>query len=105
MELRLPSATACPYLIVAALVAAGLDGLQRGLALPPPRDDRATDVPATLEEALCALETDAYMVNTLGSTLIKWYCCVNRAEAELVAKKSESVGMTAALQHVYMEYV
>eukprot|EP01047_Picozoa_sp_COSAG01_P077226 COSAG01_NODE_13833_length_1529_cov_0.994406_2_plen_156_part_01 len=73
MELRLPSAAACPYLIVSALVAAGLDGLRRGLALPPARDEAAAPLPTSLEEALEALEADQLMVDALGGELVEWY--------------------------------
>jgi glutamine synthetase len=114
MELRLPSAAACPYLIVAALVAAGLDGLRRELPLPPPRDESAAaEIPTSLEAALAALEADSYILEAMGPTLVEWYCGVKRAENAVIEKALEGADgeqdrlarQTAALQHMYVEYV
>ncbi|CAK9084661.1 unnamed protein product [Durusdinium trenchii] len=44
MELRMPSSSANPYLVIAGLVASGLDGLQRKLELPPQRQSEAFSV-------------------------------------------------------------
>jgi glutamine synthetase len=51
MELRLPSAAACPYLIVAAMVAAGMDGLNRKLPLGAAAEPEAVPVPGSLASA------------------------------------------------------
>jgi len=106
MELRLPSACACPYLIVSALVAAGLDGLKKKLPLPPKKDDRATAVPTSLEEALTALENDAVMTEALGETLVRWYTGVKRQEMAYVAGKIKGgTSMTEAMQDTFVEFV
>ena len=115
MELRLPSAAANPYLIVAGMVAAGLDGLKRKLPLAPKADPTATAVPLSLAESLAALEADEYMVQALGSTLIRWFGIVKRAEMAAVAEKmkgypqsdeeAQLVGMTKAMQEMFVEYV
>nr|XP_036270928.1 lengsin isoform X3 [Pipistrellus kuhlii] len=68
VENNLGSATANPYLVLAATVAAGLDGLQgSGDALPGPEGDSPglgpapppPRIPLKLEDALAALEEDA----------------------------------------------
>jgi glutamine synthetase len=61
LELRIPSADCNPYLASAALLASGLDGVQRRLTAPPPlvgdaylREDLPR-LPTSLGEALAAL--------------------------------------------------
>jgi len=113
MELRMPSASANPYLVIAALAAAGLDGLQRNLELPAERqtkDTGATELPQDLESALKALEDDQYMVDKLGKDFVRWYTGVKRAELQAIEAKLASGSRSdeevcAAWQHMYMEYV
>ena len=90
-ELRMPSSAACPYLATAALVAAGLDGLERHLDLPPPRSI-CEKLPTSLEEALVALESDGYMTERLGPTLVRWYCDLKRAELAAVRNRIDARG-------------
>jgi len=113
MELRMPSASANPYLVVAALVAAGLDGLERKLELPAARqtkDDGIAEIPKTLGDAIAALEADKYMVEKLGSDFVRWYKQVKEGELkhieERLAKGSRSDReVSEAWQHMYLEYV
>jgi glutamine synthetase len=65
IEFRCPDPTANPYLAFAAMLMAGLDGIERGLDPGEPsdfdlfEDDRGvTQVPGSLAEALDALEAD-----------------------------------------------
>lgn len=113
MELRMPSASANPYLVIAALAAAGLDGLQRNLELPAEqqtKDTGAAELPTDLESALQALEADQYMVDKLGNTFVRWYTGVKRAEVQAIEAKLGSgcrsdEEVCAAWQHMYMEYL
>jgi len=81
IEYRPPDATANPYLMMAALLAAGLDGLDRRVdptahgfgpfdrnvhELPRKERNRIVPLPATIEEALDALERDADFLTTRG---------------------------------------
>jgi glutamine synthetase len=92
-EWRLPDASANPYLACAALVAAGLDGIDR--ALEPPREE--TDdlfelslaeigrrgialLPQSLAEALNALEADPVVQGALGAELGAEFLRLGRAE-------------------------
>jgi glutamine synthetase len=92
-EWRLPDASANPYLATAALIAAGLDGIDRGL---DPGPDCADDLfalspaeigargigllPQSLAEALEALEADAVVRGALGETLAGEFLRLKRAE-------------------------
>jgi glutamine synthetase len=115
MELRAPSASACGYLVLAGLAAAGLDGLQRELDLPPPRqpEAEALALPTALGEALEALEADEYMVNKLGKDFVNWYCGVKREELKNIDKKVGSPAndeerhrlQASAWQHMYFQFV
>jgi glutamine synthetase len=92
-ELKACDATCNPYLALGGLLAAGLDGLERGLEPPEPvsvdpatlsEDERASRgivrLPATQEEALDALAADELLLDALGSTLAQAYLAVRRSE-------------------------
>ncbi len=92
-EWRLPDASANPYLATAALVAAGLDGVDRrldpgpavtdDLFVMPPAEQRARGIgllPQSLGEALDALEADAVVRGALGETLAGEFLRLKRAE-------------------------
>ncbi len=79
-ELRLADGAANPYLLPAALLAAGLDGVERGLA-PGPRLDvdmyadadaaaAARKLPLNLLDALRALEADETLTAKIGAETI-----------------------------------
>jgi glutamine synthetase len=93
VELKSADATCNPYLAIGALIAAGLDGLERGLEPPEPVEvDPATidegererrgivRLPQTQREALDALEADALLVDALGPVLARSYLAVRRSE-------------------------
>ncbi len=92
-ELKACDASCNPYLALAGLIAAGLDGLERGLEPPEPvevdpatiaEDERArrgiARLPATQAEALDALAADRLLVDALGPTLAQSYLAVRRSE-------------------------
>jgi glutamine synthetase len=92
-ELKAADSTCNPYLAVGGLIAAGLDGLERGLRLPAPVEvDPATipeaertsrgilPLPATQEEALDELEADRVLTKALGPVLTTSYLAVRRSE-------------------------
>jgi len=83
LELRLPDGAANPYLLQAAVLAAGLDGIERRLD-PGPRSDANTytdppapgmaqPLPASLEEALEAFAADTIMQAALGTEFCSAY--------------------------------
>ncbi|MFL5927033.1 MAG: glutamine synthetase family protein [Gaiellaceae bacterium] len=92
-ELKACDASANPYLALGGLLAAGADGLERGLEPPEPvqvdpatiaDDERArrgiVRLPATQAEALDALAADDVLRGALGSFLCDAYLTVRRSE-------------------------
>lgn len=102
-ELKTADATCNPYLALGGLVAAGLDGLERGLVLPEPVDvDPETlseDVreqrgirrlPETQADALDALASDGVLLDALGPTLAQSYLAVRRSEWAAYSEEDEA---------------
>lgn len=94
-ELKSADATCNPYLALGGLIAAGLDGLERGLEPPEPvevdpvtipgseREARGIHrLPQTQEEALAALESDDVLTTALGPVLAESCLAVRRSEWE-----------------------
>jgi len=75
IENRLPSSAANPYVVMAATVAAGIDGLVNRLELPSETEEA---LPSSLAEALAALETDKVMLEALGEEFMRWFLSVKR---------------------------
>jgi glutamine synthetase len=86
VELRCTDPSCNPYLALAVMLRAGLDGIQRKLALPAPMDEniflhdeserlrsRARSLPATLGEALEGLHEDALVRDTLGDSIYEGF--------------------------------
>ena len=96
IEVRTADGAACPHLITAALLVAGLDGIERGLTPPEPvvgdayRLDDAhagTRLPGDLGTALDALEADAALVEALGPQLVGTFVAMKRFEVERFAQE------------------
>ena len=85
-ELKACDSTCNPYLALGGLIAAGLDGLERGLDPPEPVDvdphtlDGIDRLPQTQAEALDALERDELLTAALGPVLAEAYLIVRRSE-------------------------
>ena len=86
MELRSPDPACNPYLAVAACLAAGLDGIARGLTPPPEITDNVFDMddaaraqrniaalPETLKDALEEMERDELVMGVLGEHVARHY--------------------------------
>jgi glutamine synthetase len=86
LENRMPCGGSNPYLVLAAVVAAGLDGIQRRLEPPPPTaamayvDQESPRLPATLDEAVAAFERDETLGACLGEEFVKLFLAVKRHE-------------------------
>ncbi|MFH9982538.1 glutamine synthetase [Streptomyces sp. NPDC017179] len=86
-EIKSFDAAANPYLVVGAVIAAGLAGIDAAAALPPPVvDDPAqvggqTRLPGSLTEALAHFERSVVLREALGETLFGAVVAVRRAEA------------------------
>ncbi len=92
-ELKTVDATANPFIALGAVIAAGLDGLQRNLPLPAevdqdpgliPEDQRQADgvdlLPRNLGEAIAALRADETLLEALGPELSQSYLAVRQNE-------------------------
>lgn len=93
VELRSPDPSCNPYLEMALCLHAGLDGIEKGLACPPPTDHNIFDMneqqikeagiellPTSLEEATDYFENDKFIMENLGEHVYSKY---------LEAKKEE----------------
>jgi glutamine synthetase len=93
LELRLPDPSCNPYLAFTVMLAAGLDGLDRGCELGPPLEEIehgfggtshsvTKPLPASLGEALAALEEDDVIMDALGSELMELFRSAKALEWE-----------------------
>ena len=93
LEVRLPDSGCNAYLVTAAIVAAGLDGIDRKLDPGPPRNVNLYEytpekiaaegiqlLPQSLQEAILALEGDAVMRRALGEDLASEFIRVKKME-------------------------
>ncbi|NXY41730.1 LGSN protein, partial [Ceuthmochares aereus] len=93
---KLSSAAANPYLVLAATIAAGLDGVKRGLRYDDmlqeenhTGDLKHSSVPLKLEDALIALEKDSCIKEALGETFIRYFVAMKHYELETEEMDSE----------------
>jgi glutamine synthetase len=93
VELKTADGSANPYLALAGVIAAGLDGVRRGLSPGDPVTDDPADLPEaeraargirtlprTLGEAIDALRDDAVLLDALGAPLARSYAAVRLGE-------------------------
>lgn len=98
LENRTPGAASNPYLVMAAILAAGLDGLKNHIELNAEVKGAAygmegvTNLPASLIESLDALEADQPMREMLGEEFIKLFLAVKRHEIKKAASGGAVVG-------------
>jgi glutamine synthetase len=103
VELKSADASANPYLAVGGLIAAGLDGLERGLEPPVPvevdpatidereREERGiVPLPGSQAEALEALAADEVLSGALGPVLAESYLAVRRSEWDAYSAGDEA---------------
>jgi glutamine synthetase len=88
VETRIPGGDVNPYLAFAALIAAGLYGIEQGLELPPPLEGNAYEssaerFPSTLREAIAALESGTMARAALGDEVVDHYLNYGRTEQRL----------------------
>lgn len=78
MELRSPDGASNPYLVLALILASGLDGIKRGLKPTIKIDEEITEdnkkhLPSTLEDAIRAFEKDSFIQKILGKHISEKY--------------------------------
>jgi glutamine synthetase len=92
-EVRCPDPSSNTYLAFAAMIAAGLDGVERGLELGEPVEESLfemsaaqlaekgiKELPGTLDEALDELEKDTVIGDALGDHVLSHFLEAKRAE-------------------------
>src|SRR5207248_11715383 len=92
-----------PYLALGGAIAAGLDGLERGLEPPEPvlvdpatlneeerRERGIAPLPSTQAEALDELEADRVLTEALGGVLTRSYLAVRRSEWAAYSAEDEA---------------
>jgi glutamine synthetase len=86
VENRVAGADANPYLVIAATLAAGLDGIERGLSPTPPMDDSAHEQPHALARSLVAAQADFVAddvaMRLLGERFVRAYAAIKDVEHE-----------------------
>jgi glutamine synthetase len=111
IELKPIDVTSNPYLALAAVLAAGMDGMDRGLDPGEPTmvdpatlsDEERTSrgiksLPASPDEALDALAADQVLIEALGEPLVRTHVAVARAQAAIAKElPPEEVAATAAM--------
>jgi glutamine synthetase len=80
IENRIGSPLANPYLYLASQIHAGLDGISRQLQPPPTVDANAPALPASLNDALAALQSNAALSAGFGEQMLAWYAQIKRRE-------------------------
>ncbi len=88
VETRIPGADVNPYLAFAALIAAGLHGIEEKLEPPPPVEGNAyeSDVerfPSTMVEAIAGLESSTMARQAFGDQVVDHYLNYARTEQRL----------------------
>lgn len=84
---KLGSAMANPYIVLAATVAAGLDGIRRNLNLESglnksPGQQKEFAIPIKLDEALEALAEDQVICSALGEPFVQYFIAMKKFEIE-----------------------
>jgi glutamine synthetase len=88
VEHRAPTGLANPYLVGAAILAAGLLGIEDGLELEPPaaapaeEDSTKPPLPTSVHESLAALEADEKLRDLLGEEFVTAYTVIRRHELQ-----------------------
>ena len=111
VELKASDSSANPYMALGGVIAAGLDGIDRGLELPPPTtidphllsdDERraigAERLPQSLREAIANLRSDQVLLEALGERLAGSYMAVKEADIAAFANQDEAFELR---QHAY----
>jgi glutamine synthetase len=104
LELKAADSSSNPYLALGSLLAAGLDGIERGLEPPAAvevdpasltdeerRKQGIQRLPASLDEALAALQADAVLTEALGALMFDSFLAVRRSEADAYRDKGPDV--------------
>lgn len=97
IENRAGEPAANPYLFIASQIAAGLDGIERGLELQPaddaPYESANPALPASLGEGLEALADSAFFRAQFGELFMDYYIQLKQAERDRFSQYCEDNGI------------
>jgi len=88
LEVRIGDGAANPYLLIAGVLAAALDGIKRKLECPEPAEGMAYDnesaavLPMSFAEALDALEANKHFSEQVAQELVNVFLVMKRDEIE-----------------------
>ena len=108
LELRVGDGSANPYLAIAAVLLAGLDGLRDEIDPPDPVSgdayragpDGGAPLPASLEQALDALEADELLMAALGAEITAPFLAMKRFEIDRHRAHVSEWELTEYLHHL-----
>jgi glutamine synthetase len=111
VELKASDSSSNPYVALGGVIAAGLDGIDRKLELPPPattdphllsdserRAIGAERLPQSLHEAIANLRSDRVLLDALGEQLAGSYMAVKEADIAAFASEDQAFELR---QHAY----
>ncbi len=111
VELKSSDSSANPYISLAGVMAAGLDGIERQLTLAPPvtvdphtldESERkkigADRLPTSLKEAIANLKGDRLLLDAMGERLATSYIAVKELDIDAFAAADEAFEFR---QHIY----
>lgn len=109
VELRVGDGAANQHLVIAATLFAGIDGLRRELEPPAalegdtytlPEDEQGTVLPASLAEALDALEADETLREMVGREIVETFLAMKRFEVERYRLHTSDWDLAEYLHHL-----
>jgi glutamine synthetase len=107
LELRVGDGSANAHLATAAILFAGLHGVQDGLEPPAPiigdayvADEPGTALPATLDAALDALEADTRLAELVGPRTVDTFLAMKRFECARHAQWVSDWDLDEYLRHL-----
>nr|WP_294463881.1 glutamine synthetase family protein [uncultured Sellimonas sp.] len=86
IEWTLPDGAANPYILIALVVASGLNGIQEKM-IPLKADEKSGALPSTLKESLSALEQDEFLTQVCGESYVRTYLKEKTREWELYTQE------------------
>ncbi len=83
IKIRTPDGAANPYLMIAGIIASGLDGIKKGLILEEDafgQEEDKNDIPSNLKQAIDSFSTDLDLLNAFGEEFVAIYSSIKNEE-------------------------